>query len=242
MDAGANHPRKVDLGNVDDMALVGVPAAKFEKIGDTVKGVIMSCTVSQCRDIATGQPTFWPDGNPKTQMLVDLETEDRSEDIDDDNGYRRLYAKRPSAMLKAIIEALGTTRPSQSIGGTLVVKYSQNGVAKKAGFNKPKLYVAKYWPKGEQAPAGPSRPAETKDEVAMAKSVAGAKFNLVHKGESSEALRKMWTMMVDDYFKGAAADQITAAMWRKFVQDDFRTATDPLGGDSDKLDESSIPF
>lgn len=213
----AQPARKVDLGNVDDAMSSGVPAAKFERIGDTVKGVILSCEMAQQRDMATGKPTFWNDGNPKTQVLIVLETQDRNPDIEDDNGHRQLYAKKPGVMLKAIATALGKVKLSQSIGGTLAVKHSGEGQPIQKGFNKPKLYVAKFWPKE----SGASSAVDANNARLSAMQLAWSKFKSERPNANADALSENWKRLFAAYFPGKTKDQLGEQDWLDFAGDNF---------------------
>lgn len=132
--------------DVNDLLAGGtkVPGAKFESIGDSVVGTIISAEARQTTDIKTGEPEVWPQGDPKMQVVITLQTDERDASIEDDDGQRRLFAKKPSAMLGAIIDALGGQR--LEVGGRLAVKHTGTEPASTKGFNDKKLYVAAYEP------------------------------------------------------------------------------------------------
>ncbi len=122
----------------------GAPSAKFPTPGTTVKGTVEEAAVSQQTDL-DGKPKFWDDGNPRQQLVVTLNTDERDSTIDDDNGARRVFIK--GQMLTALKDALKKAGvKSIEVGGTLAVKYTEDGVPTKTGFNAPKLYVAQYKP------------------------------------------------------------------------------------------------
>jgi hypothetical protein len=119
----------------------GARSAKFPTIGTTVKGIIESAVVEQQRDIETGLPKTWDDGNPMMQLVVTLDTDERESGEDD--GKRRLFVK--GQMRAAVVDALKAAGVKAiEVGGTLAVKYSGNGTAKKAAWTAPKQYVAQY--------------------------------------------------------------------------------------------------
>ena len=120
----------------------GAPAAKFPEIGTTVKGTVIAAEVKQQTDMDTGQPLTWDNGDPRMQLIVTLQTDERDPDLNDDDGTRRLFAK--GNMLTAIKAAVKKANARLEPGGTLVVKYSGDGEQKKRGFNPPKLYEAAY--------------------------------------------------------------------------------------------------
>jgi hypothetical protein len=135
----------------------GPPSAKFKDIGTTVKGIVESANVSQQTDFATGAPKTWDDGQPMMQLVVVLQTDDRDAEVEDDDGKRRLFVK--GQMRSAVIEALKAAGTKAiEPGGTLAVRYAEDGEQKRAGHNAPKVYVAQY-----RAPAAEA--AVTVDEL-----------------------------------------------------------------------------
>lgn len=131
----------------------GSKSAKFEDVGDTIKGTVVTAEVAQQTD-PDGNLKTWNDGSPVMQLIVTLQTD--LKDDDDDDGTRRLYAKggnftaasgKGSSMLVAIREAVKKAgAKSLDAGGVLTVQHSGLGTKAKASFNAPKLYVAKYEP------------------------------------------------------------------------------------------------
>jgi hypothetical protein len=131
----------------------GSKSAKFENVGDAIKGVIVSAEVKQATDLE-GNPKTWSDGSPVNQLVVTLQTDLR--DDDDDDGQRRLYAKggnyqadsgKGDSMLNAIREAVKKAGAKKlEDGGTLTVQHSGLGKRSKPAHNPPKLYSAKYEP------------------------------------------------------------------------------------------------
>lgn len=120
----------------------GVKSAKFEKPGTIVKGTIVAKPeLQQQRDIKDGKPLTFDNGDPKMQVKIILQTEQR--DDEDDDGRRALYVK--ANMLKAVQDAVKKAgEKGLAVGGALAVKYVKDGEKKNKGFNAPKLYAAKY--------------------------------------------------------------------------------------------------
>ena len=247
------HPAKVDLGSVDDLMTVGVPAAKFENPGDTVRGVVVSVTVAQQRDFRTKSPLFWDDGNPRTQALIVLQTAERSADIDDDDGKRQLYVKRPSALLKAIIGALGATKFSQSIGGTLAVKYTGNGEPAERGISPPKLYAAKFTPAGgTDAAPGPQpafqgvtanpRQQPAAVDVPTAKAHAWEDFKAKTPGITADQRKAAWFGVLAEYAEGTDPANLSAAEWHSIAKKIREEYGNPPGGPGMPPEDDSIPF
>jgi hypothetical protein len=132
----------------------GGKAAKFEAVGDTVEGVITDAQVSQQTDMETNQPLTWPDGSPRMQLVITLQTTERIDDNDD--GLRRVYAKggryevasgAGTSMKDAIADAVRKSGTQSLVeGGTLKVGYSGEGKKTNRGFSAPKLFRAQYTP------------------------------------------------------------------------------------------------
>lgn len=133
------------LDSVNDLLLSGGgKTAKFDNIGDTVKGTIISAETGQQTDIKTGAPKFYDDGKPMPQIVVTLQTDLRDPDVDDDDGIRRLFVK--GQMMAAVREALRQAQAKLDIGGTLAVQYKEDEPPKQRSFNPKKIYVAQYRP------------------------------------------------------------------------------------------------
>lgn len=133
----------------------GGKAAKFEKIGDTVEGQITDVKVTQQTSMEDNTPLTWPDGSPRMQLVIALQTNERTEGEDDD-GVRKLYAKggkyevaegTGTSMKDAIGDAVKKAGAKTiEEGGKLTVGHSGMGKKTNRGFSAPKLYRAVYDP------------------------------------------------------------------------------------------------
>lgn len=130
----------------------GGKAAKFDEVGDEVRGAITDVQVTQQTDMETGAPLTWSDGSPRKQLVVTLQTDERSGD--DDDGVRRIYAKggtyevasgAGTSMKQAIADAAKKVGAS-SIDQGGILRVAHTGIGKKTnrGFSAPKLYRATY--------------------------------------------------------------------------------------------------
>lgn len=146
---------------------------KFATIGDSVTGTVTRTPFEQqMTKFGSQDLDTWPNGDPKMQIIVGLQTGLR-EDQDDD-GERTLYVSS-TAMKKAIGEAMAQAgAPDVEAGGTLTVTYVGNDPASKNPQNPKKLYQAQYSkPTGafaQQAPASVpvqayAQPAPTQQQV-----------------------------------------------------------------------------
>lgn len=116
---------------------------KFDVVGATVTGTVKSAPRErQQTKFGSQEPDFWPNGDPKMQILVDLQTDQRA-DVSDD-GARTLYVASGN-MKRAIGEAIRAAgAPDLQPGGTLTVQYIGNDPASKNPANPAKMYAAQY--------------------------------------------------------------------------------------------------
>ena len=125
---------------VNKLLTGGSKAARFDNIGDVVEGQIISATTRQETDFATGEPLTFSDGQPRMQLVIELQTD--SADGADDDGRRTVYCKwRTTQAIKNALREAGAKTLQE--GATLKIKYVGDGEAKK-GFAPPKEFKAKY--------------------------------------------------------------------------------------------------
>lgn len=127
---------------------------KFTNVGDEITGTIAGAPYErQQTKFGTQEPDFWPDGTPKMQILVPLQTALREDP--NDNGERTLYVASKN-MKSAIGQAIRAAGASDiTPGGTLTVKYVGNDPASKNPANPAKLYQATYTPGASPLAAAP---------------------------------------------------------------------------------------
>lgn len=116
---------------------------KFDVVGATISGTVKSAPRErQQTKFGSQEPDFWPNGDPKMQILVDLQTDQRADMSDD--GARTLYVASGN-MKRAISEAIRAANSSDiEPGGTLTVQYVGNDPASKNPANPAKMYAAQY--------------------------------------------------------------------------------------------------
>lgn len=136
---------------INELMGANSPTASFLEIGATHEGTVISYTKSQQRDLATGKPKFWDNGDPMEQWIFTLQTEENNPELPDDDGKRRVFAtgsnlerKQMLAVIRQAIRKSG--HKGDIIGGTLAVKFVGEGDQPRPGFAKPKLYSAKFEP------------------------------------------------------------------------------------------------
>lgn len=149
----------------------------FPTIGTVRTGVITEVPeVRQQNDPDTNQPKTWDNGDPVWQIVVTVATDERSPEIENDDGIRYFYiagSKRPESLSMHVavanaVRAAGVE--GLEVGGRLTIKYIGDGpkspnaprVAK-----APKQYSATYVSAANVAlgvagapPTGPAVPAQ----------------------------------------------------------------------------------
>jgi hypothetical protein len=122
----------------------GTPAAKFDSVGTTVSGSITEPPqIRQQTDFTTGKPLFWEDGNPRYQLVVNIDTGNIDPAVDNDDGIRSIYIR--GNLQRAVREAVRLTgADGLEVGGHITVTYTGDGVATTRGMSPPKNYSAVY--------------------------------------------------------------------------------------------------
>ena len=125
-----------------------------EEIGDKISGKIALVERRQQRDFTTGDPLNWDDGSPRLLTYIELQTDERDPEIEDDQGIRALYAKggnydvaegKGQAMEKAIVAAVKAAgAKSIDEGAKLTVAQTGRAKATVRGYQPARLYTAKY--------------------------------------------------------------------------------------------------
>ncbi|MFB9777303.1 hypothetical protein [Brevibacterium otitidis] len=130
----------------DMLAQTGGIFAKWPTIGTTYAGEITANPeVRQRRDIGTGEPLTWKDGNPQQEIIVTIKTEQRDPEKADDDGTRKVVIKAWGPQmneLKRAVQAAGAT--DLQVGGRFSMTYKADGQASNPGFNAPKLFEMRY--------------------------------------------------------------------------------------------------
>jgi hypothetical protein len=122
----------------------GVRSAKFENIGDMVKGVICEEPVMRDQtDIKTGEVKRFPDGNPMKQVVLTIITDPLLHEDDDDDGLRRIYVKsKMTEAMRSALKKAGVRGPAE--GGKIAVKFVSEIPPQKRGHSPTKVYQVWY--------------------------------------------------------------------------------------------------
>lgn len=149
--------------NTDDFLFgSGSPSAfgKDDPVGKTVTGQIISTDVRQQTDIRDGSPLTWDNGDAKMQLVVMLQTSERSTEIEDDDGQRAIYVKgSKKAGSQSLHDAVATAVRRSGAkglepGGTLAMTFTGTEPSQTRGFNDRKLWSASYTPPDQSAQTG----------------------------------------------------------------------------------------
>lgn len=106
----------------------GVPAFSFGGLGAPpgagITGKITDLQTSQQTDFDTREPLTWPNGDPKMQLEITLQTTLQDSTIEDDDGRRRVFIKG-KGMTEATRDAvLAVGAKGLEIGGTFTITYT----------------------------------------------------------------------------------------------------------------------
>lgn len=108
---------------------------KDREVGAWFKATIVEePKLVQGRDFKTKEPDTWPDGNPKMVAVTGLEI--KGEEYS-------LWAPKPSALFRALVDAQKTAGARMRNGGELIVKFTAE---KPTDGDPQRLFEARYTP------------------------------------------------------------------------------------------------
>jgi hypothetical protein len=140
--------------DIDDFLFGGGgAAAKFESQGDMVKGTVIEADLKQQTSMEDNKPLFWDNGDPRMQLVIRLQTDERDPSKEDDDGVRTIYAKggnfevaegQGKSLKDAIADALKQAG-IKALDNRVELKVAFTGLGKKTnrGYSAPKLFTAK---------------------------------------------------------------------------------------------------
>jgi len=125
------------------------PGCSFLKKGTVHEGYIVARRVVADIDPKTKKPKFFENsGEPKRVMVFTLETEERDDEIEDDDGTRSLWARWK--IMDAIKDALAVAGvKNTAVGGWLSVKFVRQDKPTSAAMSGVKHFEAVYEPPEE---------------------------------------------------------------------------------------------
>lgn len=92
--------------SIDDLFTGGSKSAfnKDSVVGQVATGTIISAVERQVTDFVTKAPLFWDDGQPRQQVVVTIQTDERADQ--DDDGQRSIYIKTWGLDKQAFVQAI----------------------------------------------------------------------------------------------------------------------------------------
>lgn len=114
----------------------GPPAAKFEKVGDSVEGTITRVEYKN-ETTPSGEVKLFPDGQPRPTVVVWLKTPDGEEVRDFVNG-------RSVSEFRSVVWGVEGARKAPRKGAIYKRIFSDTKAAKQRGFSPEKLYRIEY--------------------------------------------------------------------------------------------------
>lgn len=128
--------------SLDSVMQGGTPNAfaKNDPIGTSVSGEITGIEARQQTDFQTGAPLFYPNGNPKPQVVIHLKTGLRDPERNYDDGVRAFYCKGYSIPnLRAASQQAGVGNFPR-VGDTIRITFSETKPSQTRGFADAKIY------------------------------------------------------------------------------------------------------
>jgi hypothetical protein len=184
----------MSTNTLDALLAGGGKTAKFEKIGTSYSGTVISADIRQATNFDTGKPEFWEDGKPKQQVVIAIQTALR-EDSEDD-GIRSLYIKGWGDQRRALQAASKAAGGSPAPGDTFTATYVGDGEKPQRGF-APKIYkyeIKKGSPLDAVTGAGEQWAAPESAAPASSAPAADAPFNTL----PTEQIEKLIEMSLTD--------------------------------------------
>lgn len=206
------------LASIDQLLAGGGKTAKFETVGETHTGEIVSIDTRQVNDYETGTPEFWQDGRPKQQIVVTFDT--GKQEGPDDDGHRNLYIKGWGDQLRAFRDAARRLGRNPQVGDRITATYVADGEKKNPRFNAPKLYQYDIEPgtPGLSAMLNDSAPAtQQAQQAAPAQAPASQP---TQQGDQSQKVKSMIMLGLTDeqVAEALGLDQSVVAYMREHIE------------------------
>lgn len=214
-----------NLASIDQLLAGGGKTAKFETVGETHAGEIVSIDTRQVNDYETGTPEFWQDGRPKQQIVVTFDT--GSPEGPDDDGHRNLYIKGWGDQLRAFRDAARRLGRNPQVGDRITATYVADGEKKNPRFNAPKLYQYDIEPgtPGLSAMLNDTAPAGTQAQQAAPATAAATASQPTaqqptQQGDQSQKVKSMIMLGLTDtqIAEALGLDQSVVAYMREHIE------------------------
>lgn len=128
--------------SLDDVMQGGAPSAfsKDDPIGTSVEGEIVEIRAEQQTDFTTGEPLYYPNGKPKPQVVIHLQTTMTDPNRIGDSGIRGMYVKGYNiGQLRLACRQAGVG-DHPNVGDRLKATFARTQPAKTRGYNDAKIY------------------------------------------------------------------------------------------------------
>lgn len=128
--------------SLDDVMQGGAPSAfsKDDPIGTSVEGEIVEIRAEQQTDFTTGEPLYYPNGKPKPQVVIHLQTTMTDPNRIGDSGIRGVYVKGYNiGQLRLACRQAGVG-DHPNVGDRLKATFARTQPAKTRGYNDAKIY------------------------------------------------------------------------------------------------------
>ena len=128
--------------SLDDVMQGGAPSAvsKDAPIGTSVEGEIVEIRAEQQTDFTTGEPLYYPNGKPKPQVVIHLQTTMTDPNRIGDSGIRGVYVKGYNiGQLRLACRQAGVG-DHPNVGDRLKATFARTQPAKTRGYNDAKIY------------------------------------------------------------------------------------------------------
>lgn len=126
-----------------DSVMQGGSPGLFDKndpVGTSHQGEITGIEAQQQTEFQTGAPLFYPNGNPKPQVVIHLKTGLRATERNYDDGVRVFYCKGYSIPnLRAASQQAGVGNFPR-VGDTIRITFSETKPSQTRGFADAKIY------------------------------------------------------------------------------------------------------
>ena len=138
----SNQQQPAETLSLDDVMQGGAPSAfsKDDPIGTSVEGEIVEIRAEQQTDFTTGEPLYYPNGKPKPQVVIHLQTTMTDPNRIGDSGIRGVYVKGYNiGQLRLACRQAGIG-DHPNIGDHLKATFARTQPAKTRGYNDAKIY------------------------------------------------------------------------------------------------------
>lgn len=154
--------------DLDRMLSGGAKSAfnRDSRVGDSITGIVRNIAVRQATEYGTGAPLHFPSGDPKEQIIVELQAEGITPEDADDDLVRAVYIKGWGQQRRAFQDAVKRDG-KPGVGDRFTATFSGEKPSQQGG-NPAKLYEYRIQRMQAEADAGWASSAEVGDARAQA--------------------------------------------------------------------------